>query len=52
VPDAVNAVVCAPDDGWGYYPKFVERFSRNKKTVWSCISLEMCQEEYVPEILL
>jgi hypothetical protein len=22
--------VCAPDDGWRYYPKHVEQFSRNK----------------------
>ena len=24
--DAVGTVVCAPDDGWRYYPKHVERF--------------------------
>jgi len=27
VPDAVDTVVCAPDDGWRYHPKHVERFS-------------------------
>jgi hypothetical protein len=26
VPDAVDTVVCAPDDGWRYHPKHVERF--------------------------
>jgi len=25
VPDAVITVVCAPDDGWSYHPKHVER---------------------------
>jgi hypothetical protein len=26
IPDAVNTVVCAPDDGWKYHPKHVEQF--------------------------
>jgi hypothetical protein len=26
IPDAVDTVVCAPDDGWKYYPKHVEQF--------------------------
>ena len=26
VPDAVDTVVCAPDDGWWYHPKHVEQF--------------------------
>jgi len=26
IPDAVNTVVCAPDDGWRYHPKHVEQF--------------------------
>jgi len=26
MPDAVDAVVCAPDDGWKYHPKYVEQF--------------------------
>jgi hypothetical protein len=26
IPDAVDIVVCAPDDGWWYYPKHVEQF--------------------------
>jgi len=24
IPDAVDTVVCAPDDGWTYHPKHVE----------------------------
>ena len=26
MPDAVDTVVCAPDDGWSYHSKHVERF--------------------------
>jgi hypothetical protein len=26
IPDAVDTVVCAPDDGWKYHPKRVEQF--------------------------
>ena len=26
IPDAVDTVVCAPDDGWWYHPKRVEQF--------------------------
>jgi hypothetical protein len=26
IPDAVDTVVCAPDDGWKYHPKYVEQF--------------------------
>jgi hypothetical protein len=26
MPDAVDTVVCAPDDGWCYHPKYVEQF--------------------------
>jgi hypothetical protein len=26
IPDAVDTVVCAPDDGWNYHPKHVEQF--------------------------
>ena len=25
-PDAVDTVLCAPDDGWWYHPKHVEQF--------------------------
>jgi len=24
--DAVDTVVCTPDDGWWYHPKYVEQF--------------------------
>jgi len=27
VPDAVDTVICAPDDGWGNHPKYVEQFT-------------------------
>jgi len=27
MPDAVDKVVCAPDDGWWFYPKHVEQFT-------------------------
>ena len=26
MPDAVDTVVCAPDDGWKYHPNHVEQF--------------------------
>jgi hypothetical protein len=26
IQDAVDTVVCAPDDGWRYHPKHVEQF--------------------------
>ena len=26
IPDVVDTVVCAPDDGWWYHPKHVEQF--------------------------
>jgi hypothetical protein len=26
ITDAVDTVVCAPDDGWNYHPKHVEEF--------------------------
>jgi len=25
MPDAVITVICAPDDGWSYHPKYVEQ---------------------------
>jgi len=38
VPDAVDTVVCAPDDGWKYHPKHVEQFPEINKlcNVASC----------------
>jgi hypothetical protein len=26
IPDAVDTVVCAPDDGWKYHPKHIEQY--------------------------
>jgi hypothetical protein len=26
IPDVVDTVVCAPDNGWWYHPKYVEQF--------------------------
>jgi len=39
--DAVDTVVCAPDDGWRYHPKHVERFTDinklcNDASCWIC----------------
>jgi hypothetical protein len=38
IPDAVDEVVCAPDDGWKYHPNHVEQFSNINKlcNVASC----------------
>jgi len=38
IPDAIDTVVCAPDDGWRYHPKHVEQFPDINKTcnVASC----------------
>jgi hypothetical protein len=38
IPDAVDTVVCAPDDGWKYHPKHVEQFPNINKlfNVASC----------------
>jgi len=27
MPDAVITVICVPDDGWSYHPKYVEQFT-------------------------
>jgi len=27
VPDDVITVICAPNDGWSYHPKYVEQFT-------------------------
>jgi hypothetical protein len=27
IPDSVDTVVCAPDDGWKYHPNHIEQFS-------------------------
>jgi hypothetical protein len=38
MPDAVDTVVCAPDDGWKYHPKRLEQFADINKpcNVASC----------------
>jgi hypothetical protein len=44
IPDAVDTVVCAPDDGWKYHPKHVEQFPdmnklRNVASGWIHIGI-------------
>ena len=44
IPDAVDTVVCAPDDGWKYHPKHAEQFPdinklRNVATCWIYIGI-------------
>ena len=44
VPDAVDTVVCAPDDGWRYHAKHVEQFPEinklcNVASCWICIRI-------------
>ena len=44
MPDTVDTVICAPDDGWRYHPKHVEQFADINKLyiVVSCwISIDM-----------
>ena len=36
MPDAVDTVICAPDDGWRYHPKHVEQFQ-----VINCVTLHL-----------
>ena len=43
MPDAVDTVVCAPDDGWKYHPKHVAQFPEinklcNTASCWIYIS--------------
>jgi hypothetical protein len=44
MPDAVDTVVCAPDDGWWYHPKYVEHFPDKI----NCVTLHLvgCILEY------
>jgi hypothetical protein len=37
IPDAVDTVVCAPDDGWKYHPKHVEQFPHKI----NCVTLHL-----------
>jgi hypothetical protein len=46
IPDAIDTVVCAPDDGWRYHPKRVEQFPDINKlcNVASCwIYIGICK---------
>ena len=48
--DAVDTVVCAPDDGWWYHPKHVEQFP----VKINCITLHLvgytgCPRRNVPD---
>jgi hypothetical protein len=38
IPDAVDTVVCAPDDGWRYHPKHVEQFPDEI----NCVNVASC----------
>jgi hypothetical protein len=46
--DAVDTVICAPDDGWWYHPKHVEQFSDKV----NCVALHLVGHilEYVIRI--
>jgi hypothetical protein len=44
IPDALDTVVCAPDDGWKYHPKHVQQFPdinklRNVASCWIYIGI-------------
>jgi len=46
VQDAVNTVICAPDDGWCHYPKHVEKFAAINKLYivashWTIINIDL-----------
>jgi hypothetical protein len=41
IPDAVDTVVCAHDDGWKYHPKYVEQFPDINKLCNVCILLDI-----------
>jgi len=50
VPDPVDTVVCAPDDGWRYHPKHVEQFPETALHVSGgiCVTFHLvgCISEY------
>jgi hypothetical protein len=53
IPDAVDTVVCAPDDGWWYYPKHIEQFPDINKlcNVASCwIYIGIILSEYLDAV--
>ena len=43
IPDAVDTVVCAPDDGWWYHPKHVQQFPDNI----NCVTLHLVGYIYI-----
>ena len=51
VPDAVNTVICAPDDGWCNPPKHAEQFAAINKldtvtSCWTIINIRGLLEKY------
>jgi hypothetical protein len=53
IPDAVDTVVCAPDDEWKYYPKHVEEFPDinklcNVASFWIYIGILLANLTYSP----
>jgi hypothetical protein len=44
MPDTVDTVVCAPDDGWRFHPKYVEQFA--DKIDFVTLHLVECILEY------
>ena len=43
MPDAVDTVVCTPDNGWWYHPKHVEQIPYKRRNVASCwIYIRIC----------
>jgi hypothetical protein len=45
VPEAINTVICAPDDGWCHPPKLVEQFTAINKLyvvafLWKIINIK------------
>ena len=49
VTDAVNTVVCAPDDEWRYHPKHVEQFPGiNKLCNVACCWIYILEYTYIP----
>jgi hypothetical protein len=58
IPDAVDTVVCAPDDGCKYYPKHVEQFPDINKlcnvvSCWIYIRIYLrCTDPYTLNLLI
>jgi hypothetical protein len=58
MPDAVDTVVCAPDDGWKYHPKHVEQFPDinklfNVASCWIYVGIYLrCTDPYTLNLLI